>query len=223
MTAPIASGWSGCRVGPAPTGKRRLLEEGRRNLEVAVGLDSSNALLRSYLGKAYFEEKRGPVDADQLRIAKELDPLDPTPYLYDAIRLQTENRPGEALQAIQKSIELNDNRAIYRSRQGLDQDRAARGTSHGRIYDDLGFQQLGLNEASKSLTLDPGNASAHRFLSDIYSGVRRREIARVSAAKLPVQRRTMVSHRRAALSDAKVVPEPDLRRSNRLLKNPWIA
>jgi hypothetical protein len=24
MTAPIASGWSGCRVGLAPTGKRRL-------------------------------------------------------------------------------------------------------------------------------------------------------------------------------------------------------
>jgi tetratricopeptide (TPR) repeat protein len=156
------------------------LEEGRRKLEVAVGLDSSNSLLRSYLGKAYFEEKRDPLDADQLAIAKELDPLDPTPYLYDAIRLQTENRPGEALQAIQKSIELNDNRAIYRSRQGLDQDRAARGTSVGRIYDDLGFQQLGVHEASKSLTLDPGNASAHRFLSDIYGGMRRTEVARVS-------------------------------------------
>jgi hypothetical protein len=25
MTAPVASGWSGCRVGPAPIGKRRLL------------------------------------------------------------------------------------------------------------------------------------------------------------------------------------------------------
>jgi hypothetical protein len=25
MTAPIASGWSGCRVGFAPTGKRRLV------------------------------------------------------------------------------------------------------------------------------------------------------------------------------------------------------
>jgi hypothetical protein len=25
MTAPVASGWSGCRVGLAPTGKRRLL------------------------------------------------------------------------------------------------------------------------------------------------------------------------------------------------------
>src|SRR5262249_39630107 len=156
------------------------LEEGRKNLEVAVGLDSGNSLLRSYLGKAYFEEKRAPLDAEQLAIAKDLDPLDPTPWLYDAIRLQSENRPGEALQAAQKSMELNDNRAVYRSRQLLDQDRAARGTSLARIYDDLGFNQLGVREATKSLTVDPANASAHRFLSDSYQGVRRREIARVS-------------------------------------------
>ena len=156
------------------------LEEGRKNLEVAVGLDSSNSLLRSYLGKAYFEEKRDRLAAEQFAIAKELDPLDPTPWLYDAIRLQTENRPGEALQALQKSIELNDNRAVYRSRLLLDQDRAARGTSLARIYDDLGFRRLGVNEATKSLTVDPANASAHRFLSDVYSGVRRTEIARVS-------------------------------------------
>jgi tetratricopeptide (TPR) repeat protein len=156
------------------------LAEGRRNLEVAVGLDSGNALLRSYLGKAYFEERRDPLDAEQLAIAKELDPLDPTPYLYDAIRKQTENRPGEALADLQTSIELNDNRAVYRSRLALDQDRAARGTSLARVYDDLGFHELGVREASRSLTFDPTNAAAHRFLSDSYGGIRRREIARVS-------------------------------------------
>ena len=81
---------------------------------------------------------------------------------------------------MQRSIELNDNRAVYRSRLLLDSDRAARGTSLALIYDNLGFLQPGINEASKSLTLDPANAGAHRFLSDIYVGVRRREIARVS-------------------------------------------
>ena len=81
---------------------------------------------------------------------------------------------------MQRSIELNDNRAVYRSSLLLDSDRAARGTSLALIYDDLGFLQPGINEASKSLTFDPANAGAHRFLSDIYVGVRRREIARVS-------------------------------------------
>lgn len=156
------------------------LQRGRREIEVAAGLDSSNALIRAYLGKAYFEERRDPLDADQFAIAKELDPLDPTAYFYDAIRKQTENRPGEALQDLQASIERNDNRAIYRSRQQLDEDRAARGASLARIYDDLGFYDLGINEAAKSLAFDPTNASAHRFLSDTYQGVRRREIARVS-------------------------------------------
>ena len=156
------------------------LPAGRKDIEMAVGLDANNALLRAYLGKAYFEEKRAPLDGEQLAIAKQLDPNDPTAYLYDAIRLQVENRPGEALTELQDSIARNDNRAIYRSRLQLDQDRAARGTSLARVYDDLGFARAGVNEAAKSLTLDPGNASAHRFLSDMYGSVRRHEIARVS-------------------------------------------
>jgi tetratricopeptide (TPR) repeat protein len=156
------------------------LQRGRRELEVAAGLDSGNALLRAYLGKAYFEEKRDPLDAEQFEMAKTLDPLDPTAYLYDAIRKQSENRPIEALHDLQASIERNDNRAVYRSRQLLDEDRAARGTSLARIYSDLGFYQLGLEEATGSLSLDPGSAAAHRFLSDTYQGVRRREISRVS-------------------------------------------
>ena len=156
------------------------LDAGRRNLEVAVGLDADDALLRAYLGKAYFEEKRDDLANEQFQMSQELDPLDPTAYLYEAIKQQTENRPGEALQNLQRSIELNDNRAVYRSRLLLDQDRAARGTSLARVYNDLGFEDLGLREATRSVTLDPTSASAHRFLSDSYQNVRRREFARVS-------------------------------------------
>ena len=156
------------------------LEEGRRDLAVAVALDSNNALLRDYLGKAYFEEKRSPLDAEQFVIAKQLDPLDPTAFFYDGVRKQTENQPVGALDDVQKSIELNDNRAAYRGRLLLDKDRAARGTSLARIYNDLGFSQLGLNESTASLGLDPANSSAHRFLSDTYRNASRHEIARVS-------------------------------------------
>ncbi len=156
------------------------IEGGRRLIELAVGLDPSNALLRSYLGKAYFEAKRGDLAAEQLALARELDPLDPTPYLFDAIRLQTENRPVEALRALDRSIALNDNRAVYRSRLLLDEDRAARGAAISRVYTDLGFTDRGVREASRSLSLDPSNAAAHRFLSDVLVGTERREVARVS-------------------------------------------
>jgi tetratricopeptide (TPR) repeat protein len=156
------------------------LKAGRGAIDAAVALDSNRSLFRSYLGKAYFEEGRSPLAAQQFEIAKDLDPQDPTPYLYDAIRLQTETRPGEALAAIQDSIALNDNRAVYRSRLQLDQDQAARGASLGRIYEDLGFIALGMREATGSQGLDPSNAAAHRFLADIYRNERRRELARVS-------------------------------------------
>jgi tetratricopeptide (TPR) repeat protein len=156
------------------------LLEGRRELEVSVALDSSSSLLRSYLGKAYYEEKRMPLDSQQYGIAEELDPIDPTPYLYDAIDKQTTNRPVEALNAMEKAIELNDNRAIYRSRQLLDSDLASRSASLARVYSDLGFQQRALVEGWKSVNTDPGNFSAHRLLADSYAILPRHEIARVS-------------------------------------------
>jgi len=156
------------------------LKQGRSKIEIAASLDPDNSLIRSYLGKAYFEEKRDKKARNQLAMARKLDPFDPTPWFYDAIRKQTINRPVEALQDIQKSIELNDNRAVYRSRMLLDEDLAARSASLARIYSDLGFQQLALVEGYKSLNTDPANYSAHRLLADSYAALPRHEIARVS-------------------------------------------
>ena len=110
------------------------LATGRREIEVAASLDPNNALIRSYLGKAYYEEKRDQVAADQYAMAEQLDPNDPTPWFYDAVRKQSDNNPVGALQDIQKSIAINDNRAVYRSRFLLDQDRATRTANLGTPY-----------------------------------------------------------------------------------------
>ncbi len=156
------------------------LAAGREDIEIATALDPNNALVRSYMGKAYYEERRDPLAASQFDIAKTLDPKDPTPWFYDAILKQSTNRPVEALQDLQKSIELNDNRAVYRSRLLLDQDQAARNASQARIYNDMGLQQLALTHGWKSLNTDPANYSAHRFLADAYTTQPRHETARVS-------------------------------------------
>lgn len=156
------------------------VEAGRMEMEIAAALDPMNSLIRSYLGKAYFEEKRYNLAEAQFDMAKALDPQDPTPWFYDAIQKQTQNRPVEALWDLQKSIELNENRAVYRSKLLLDRDQAARGSSLARIYDNLGFEKRALMETAKSLSFDPGNHSSHRFLSDSYIGVPRHDIARVS-------------------------------------------
>ncbi len=156
------------------------LTEGRGEIEEAVNLDPNNALMRSYLGKAYYEEKRSDKASEQFVIAKKKDPKDPTPYLYDAIEKQTTNRPVEALRDMQTAIELNNNRAPYRSILLLDSDLASRSAAIGRIYTDLGFQKRALLEGWLSVNTDPSNFSAHRFLADSYSVLQRHEIARVS-------------------------------------------
>lgn len=156
------------------------LAEGRSEIEIAVALDPQNALLRSYLGKAYSDELRDALAGTQLERAKQLDPRDPTAWFYNAIRLQAINRPGEALEELQGSIERNENRAVYRSRLLLDQDQAARSASLAHIYSDLGFDQLALSEGMRALNTDPRNFAAHRFLAEAYQTIPRYEIARVS-------------------------------------------
>jgi len=156
------------------------LHGGQREIDVAAILDPNQAIIRSYLGKAYYEEKRNELATQQFDIAKKLDPKDPTPWFYDAIAKQTQNQPVEALHSMDQAIALNDNRAVYRSRLLLDSDLASRSTSQARIYSDLGFQPLALEEGWQSVNTDPTNYSAHRFLADSYSALPNHEIARVS-------------------------------------------
>ncbi|WP_374087159.1 tetratricopeptide repeat protein [Methylomicrobium lacus] len=160
--------------------RKGALQEGTRELETAVNLAPTDAVSRSYLGKAYYELRNKDYAGTELNLAKEMDPKDPTPWFYDAILKQTINRPVEALHDMQKAIELNDNRGVYRSRLLLDSDSAARSASLGRIYNDLGFQQRGLLEGWNSINQDPGNYSAHRLLSDNYAALPRHEVSRLS-------------------------------------------
>lgn len=160
--------------------RRGELASGREEIETAALLDPGNALLRSYMGKAYYEEKRDGLAFDQFAMAKEFDPNDPTAWYYESILLQSVNRPVEALRAQQRAIELNDNRGVYRSRQLLDQDEAARSVSLGRIYNDLNFEQQARYQATSALSLDPANHSAHRLLADSYSGIANLDAARQS-------------------------------------------
>lgn len=158
------------------------IEAGRSDIEVAAILDPRNSLVRSYLGKAYYEERRDKLAGSQFGLAKELDPNDPTPYLYDAILKQTSNRPVEALRDLNRSIALNDNRAVYRSRFLLDDDRAARTTSLAATYGELGFERLAIVESVKALADNPGNGAAHQQLARAYADLPRHDIARVSEA-----------------------------------------
>ncbi len=159
------------------------LAKGRQQIEIAVVLDPSNSLLRSYVGKAYYEENsrnRDALAAQQFELAKSTDPEDPTPWYYDAVLSQSLNRPIESLKSLQRSIELNDNRAVYRSRLLLDEDLAARGAQLARSFRVLGFEELARVSAYGSLENDPAEYSGHRLLADAFLDRPRHQVARVS-------------------------------------------
>ncbi|MES9946294.1 MAG: FecR domain-containing protein [Candidatus Thiodiazotropha sp.] len=160
--------------------RQGALSMGREEIETAVLLNPSNALLRSYLGKAYSEEKCNCLAYEQFDMAKSLDPNDPTAWFYESILLQSDNDPVGALLAQKRAIDLNNNRGVYRSRQLLDKDEAARNVALGRIYNDLDFEQQARYQATEALAQDPSNHSAHRLLADSYSGLTNLDAARQS-------------------------------------------
>src|SRR5690606_5324804 len=116
----------------------------------------------------------------QLGLAKELDPHDPTPWLYDALRKNSANRPAEALHDLERAYELNGRRTPYRSRLRIDEDLGARSAGYGRLYRELGFEGLALQRGWESVAADPTDHAGHRLLADVYSTLPRHEIARTS-------------------------------------------
>ncbi|MCB9030288.1 MAG: FecR domain-containing protein [Deltaproteobacteria bacterium] len=147
------------------------LESGRKLLEEAVIIEPNISLYRSYLGKAFFEEDKSELASREYNRAINLDQKDPTPYLYRAYDHLANNRVVDALKDTEKSIELNDNRAVFRSRLLLDQDAAVRSAGLAEVFNSLGFNRVAVIEAIKSINKDYGNYSAHRFLSDSYNTI----------------------------------------------------
>ncbi len=156
------------------------LEAGRRQLEIATSLDPARSVLRSYLGRAYFEELRDAEAAVQWQLAKEFDPLDPTPWFYEGVRKLFANNPLGAITELQVSRKLNDQRALYRAETLLQSDAASRSATLARAYSDAGYQQGVRLAAWEALAKDPASAEGHRLLADTYRGERRYEAARVS-------------------------------------------
>ncbi|HEV2331398.1 MAG TPA: TonB-dependent receptor [Verrucomicrobiae bacterium] len=161
----LGNAWLGrglCRI------RNRDFAGGREDLLVAAAIEPERAELRSYLGKAYadgFDFHRATAEFQR---AKQLDPNDPTAWLYSALMNQEQNRINEAIRDLEKSQELNDNRSVYRSQLLLDQDQALRSASLATMYQDAGMFDVSVNEASRAVNYDYANYSGHLFLADSY-------------------------------------------------------
>jgi tetratricopeptide (TPR) repeat protein len=145
---------------------------GRQDLQVAAALEPNRSDLRSYLGKAWdrtWDTKRAE---KELRLAKKLDPNDPTPWLYSALLAEQNNEVNKGIEDLEKAKDLNGNRSVFRSKLLLDQDQSVRSANLARIYRDAGMEEVSVREASKAVDYDYGNFSSHLFLAESYDALR---------------------------------------------------
>ena len=165
----LANGWLGrglIRI------RRGYGAEGRQDLQVAAAREPQRSMLRSYLGKAWSQTRDIDRAKKEVTLAKKFDPNDPTPWLYSAILNEQQNRVNDAVDDLERSQELNDNRSVFRSRLLLEQDKAVRGANIARLYQDVGMTDWSLREAVRAVSYDYGNFSAHQFLANSYDGLR---------------------------------------------------
>ncbi len=161
----LGNAWLGrglCRI---KTGQGGL---GREDLLIAAALEPQRALLRSYLGKAFADSGDEARASKELMLARALDPRDPTVWLYAALLKQQENQINPAISDLQNAETNNDNRSVFRSRLLLDQDRAVASANLASIYRDAGMTDVSVREATRAVTDDYANDSAHLFLADSY-------------------------------------------------------
>ena len=164
----LGNAWLGrglCRIHQGDT------QAGREDLLIAAAMEPQRAVLRSYLGKALGDAGETRRAHHELNLAKQLDPNDPTAWLYSALMNEQNYRINEAVRDLQESQDLNDNRSVFRSSMLLDQDRAVRSANLARIYQEAGLDDIAVDEAAKSVSANYQNYSAHLFLANSYEQV----------------------------------------------------
>lgn len=142
------------------------LIEGRAAFQAAAALEPQRSLFRSYLGKAASALGDAAAADKELRLARTLDPNDPTAWLYSALHFWQENRLNEAVRDLEESVTRNDNRAAFRSQLLLDQDRAVRSANLAALYDDAGLEDVSRHTAARAVNESYADFSGHLFLSD---------------------------------------------------------
>ncbi|MGV3659625.1 MAG: tetratricopeptide repeat protein, partial [Prosthecobacter sp.] len=161
----LGNGWLGLGLTKIKQGD---VAAGRADLQTAATVEPLRSIYHSYLGKVFSVENKRVEAQRDLTLARQLDPHDPTPWLYSAIESQQHNETNRAIEEMQQSIDLNDNRSVYRSQFLLDQDRAVRGANLARMYQNNGMGIVAVREAARAVQSDYTNASAQLFLANAF-------------------------------------------------------
>jgi hypothetical protein len=143
----------------------RRRDEARAAFQAAAALEPARSLARSYLARAWAAERDPDRARKELDRAQALDPGDPTPWFIAGQLRRQRNEVNDAVRDLARSLELNDRRGVFRSRLGLDRDRALRGATLAPAYDDAGLPEAAEALAGRAVTDDHANFAAHLFLA----------------------------------------------------------
>ncbi len=165
LDAGFDNAWLGRGLALVRLGER---EEALRSFQSAAALNPRRALARSYLAKAFSANGDVKLAEKDFRLSKELDPGDPTAWLYSALHQWQQSRPNVAVRELEHSVGLNDNRQLYRSRLLLDRDRSVRSVNLAAIYGDAGLPEVSQHSAARAVNDDYANFSGHLFLANSY-------------------------------------------------------
>lgn len=159
----LGNAWLGLGLTKFRQGAR---EEGRADLQLAATTEPTRSFFYSYHGKTWSALGVGELALKDLALARQLDPADPTPWLYSAIEHERQYRFGAGVEDLARSLRLNDNRRIYRAQFLLDQDRAVRRANLAAIYRNAGLAEVAERESTRAVEDDYTNPSAHLFLAN---------------------------------------------------------
>jgi len=155
--------WAGRGLAEAALGDDQAA---RRNLQIAAILEPNRGLFRSYLGKAWSQTGEDQLAERDFALAKQLDPADPTAWLYSALHRFQTHQVNSAVRDLERSIELNNNRSVFRSQLLLDRDRATRSADLASIYDAAGLDEVSQAAASRAVDESYSDFSGHLFLAN---------------------------------------------------------
>jgi len=163
MDGSLPTAWLGRALARAQLGDA---DGARQDLQIAATLEPNRGLFRSYLGKAWSQSGEDKLAEKDFALAKQMDPGDPTAWLYSALEHYQTHQINAAVRDLEHSEELNDNRSVFRSRMQLDRDLATRSADLSAIYDAAGLNEVSERAASRAVEESYSDFSGHLFLAD---------------------------------------------------------
>ena len=159
----LPTAWLGHALAEAALGDHHAA---RRNLQIAAALEPPRGLYRSYLGKSWSQTRDDQLAEKEFSLAQKLDPADPTAWLYSALHRFQTHQVNAAVRDLERSMELNDNRSLFRPRLQLDRDRATRSADLAAIYNAAGLDEAGQSAAHRAVGESYSDFAGHLFVAN---------------------------------------------------------